>query len=383
MNKNVAKNIFRVGLIFEQNTLPYPEKVALGIVRIARMLGNWHFTMDEGLPFLSNKTVGWKGDGIITDTTNIKDLREQMDLGNTPIVTLSDASYDPPCPRVTNDDYAIGRIGAQHLMQLANRNFAFIRWGSFAFSAIREEGFTSELHKFGHPCSIIEIPFLQRKVSIKRIKSWLKSCNYPAAVMAPTDDVAILFMQICDEAGIRIPRDIAILGVNNVTLVCEMLTPTLSSITRNGEEIGVEAAKLLHRMMSGEDVGTTDIRVPPVGITQRASTSFIYSDDDAIEDAMRYIHNHANQPISVSDVVNSVLITRRTLELRFRKMTNRTIYDEIRQVHVQHACRLLRETNRTIGRIAHESGFTDKGRMHAAFNKITGMTPEQYRRENS
>jgi len=374
--------MFRVGLILEQHTLPFPEKVALGIVRIARRLGNWKFSMDEGLPFLSEDTVGWKGDGIITDTSDIEALREKMGLGDTPIVTLSDASEIPPCPRATNDDLSIGRMGAQHLMQLTNRSFAFIRWGSFAFTLMREKGFNDELQKFGSSCSSIEIPVSGREDAIKNIRSWLKSSKYPAAVMAPTDDIAILFMQVCDEEGIRVPRDVAVLGVNNISLVCEMFTPTLSSITRNGEEIGVEAAKLLQRMMSGEDVGTVDIRVPPEGITQRASTSFIYSEDDAIEDAMRYIHNHADQPISVTDVVNAVLITRRTLEIRFRKRVNRTIYDEIRQVHVQHACRLLRETSLPIARIAHESGFTDKGRLHAAFNKIAGMTPEQYRRNN-
>jgi LacI family transcriptional regulator len=363
--------------------MPFPEKVALGIVRIARQLGNWNFSMDQGLPFLSDIGTGWKGDGIITDTEEIDKLREHPALGDTPIVTLSDADREPPCPRVTNDDYAIGRMGAQHLMRLPHRNFAFIRWGSFAFSLMREAGFSEELHKSGHPCSVLELPVLNRKKSERVIRSWLKSASLPVAVMAVTDDVAVLFMQICEKLNLRIPRDIAVLGVNDITLLCEMFSPTLSSITRNGEEIGIEAAKLLHRMMSGEQVGMPDIKIQPLGIVQRASTSFLYSDDDAIEDAMRYIHNHADQPISVSDVVNSVLITRRSLEMRFKKLVKRTIYDEIRLVHIQHACRLLRETGYPIARIAHESGFTDKGRMHDAFNKLLGMTPNHYRKNIS
>jgi LacI family transcriptional regulator len=268
-------------------------------------------------------------------------------------------------------------------MQTPERSFGFLRWGNFAFTHAREQGFAEELKKNGLSYSVLEIQQQSRHHSIQSIKKWLNSTKFPAAIMATTDDVAIFFMQICETLGVEVPRQVSVLGVNNIPLICEMFTPTLSSIQRNGEDIGIEAAKLLHRLMNGENLDYQSIKIPPVSVIQRASTSFMYSDNIEVDEAMRYIHNHANQPIAVPDVVNAVNITRRTLENRFRKHLNSSIYDKIRLAHVKYACNMLIETNIAVSRIAHESGFNDKGRLYSSFNKLMKMTPEQYRKKNT
>lgn len=131
--------------------------------------------------------------------------------------------------------------------------------------------------------------------------------------------------------------------------------------------------------MTGEKNVPQLIKIHPRGIVQRASTSIIYAGDEALENAIRYIHNHAYQRIDVNDVVKSVTVSRRTLETRFKKEIGRTIYDQIRHTQLKRAKRLLKKNDWSIARIAHESGFTDRGRLHAAFNNMVGVTPADYR----
>lgn len=148
-------------------------------------------------------------------------------------------------------------------------------------------------------------------------------------------------IEACKIAGLNVPDEVAIVGVDNDQLICDLCAPLLSSIVLNVEKAGYEAAGLLDIMMAGERATGCDIHVRPTHVAIRQSTDVLAVDDTSVASAIRFIRKHSKAVIQVNDVVNAVALSRRVLEKRFRTILGHSIHDEIRRTRVEQIIQML------------------------------------------
>lgn len=194
------------------------------------------------------------------------------------------------------------------------------------------------------------------------------------------DRFAYEAIRMAREAQVRVPNELAVCGVDNCEWICLLCDPRLSSIPLNPRQVGREACRVLNNMMNGKLAGASPVLIPPLPVVQRASTEVTAFEDAAVAAAYRFIHDHAHKPIRVGDVVDKMLVSRRSLEMRFRNLTHTTLQDEIWRAHVDLARRLLIETAKPMWKIAIESGFRSETVFNVKFRRATGCTPTVYRR---
>jgi LacI family transcriptional regulator len=203
----------------------------------------------------------------------------------------------------------------------------------------------------------------------------------PIAILACNDDRAQHLITACKLAKLRIPEEISILGVDNDKFVCALTYPPLSSIALGTEKAGFQAAQLLAKMMHTKKIINTNIMVHPTHVVNRQSTDIVAIEDKLVSDAINYIHKHSNMDISVDDVANEVMVSRRRLERKFRKLLNKSIYEEIRHIRVNKIISMLLETNLTIAQIGLAMGFKDLTHTGRYFKEETGLSQLVYRQK--
>jgi LacI family transcriptional regulator len=184
-------------------------------------------------------------------------------------------------------------------------------------------------------------------------------------------------MEACRRLDLHVPDDVAIIGVDNDPL-CDMSTPTLSSIQQGTHEIGWRAAETLDKLMRGRR--TKKLRVvPPTGVVPRQSTNLLTNSDEMVIAAQQFIRDHANSPIQVADIVEHVGAPRITLDRRFKKALECTVHEELTRFRVECVQTMLRDTNLSIAAIARRMGFSSAQYLNAAFKSYCDMTPGEYR----
>ena len=179
------------------------------------------------------------------------------------------------------------------------------------------------------------------------------------------------------------PDHVAILGVNNDKALCEAAWPPQSSVDTQFERMGYEAAKLLDRALSGEELSPEErwVKLPPAGVAKRLSTSMLALDSPQLVDAVRFIREHACDPCNVQDVLRHVPVNRRWLEREFHTQLGRTPHEEIQRVRIETACQMLRQPDLTIPYIAHRCGYSAAQTFNKVFRAVTGTSPAAYRRK--
>lgn len=361
--------------VFVDSIGTYGRGVIRGVLAYQRyrqweisMLRTWIF---QPAAFLDT----WTGDGLIAmipDPDTAKSLRR---LGK-PIVTVSSLLPELAGVCVASDDDAVGQMAARHFLDRGFRNFMFYGHDtsdqSQVFNSRRKNGFEKELEASGYPVAVM--PNDEQQAI-----DFLKSVILPAAIFATNDEFGVKAIRLAERAGLRVPEQIAVLGVDNDDLLVDLGDVPLSSIELPTFKIGFEAAALLDRMISGEVPDQPLIKVPPVEVVTRQSTNITALSDPDLVAALAFIRQHAADPISVSDVVAAVPVSRRVLERRFQTALQRTLYDEIQRVHIERACSLLISTDLSIAEVARACGFMSRSRFHATFAGIMGHTPKEHR----
>jgi LacI family transcriptional regulator len=209
--------------------------------------------------------------------------------------------------------------------------------------------------------------------------AWLKSLPKPVGLMACNDICGREVLQACAAAGLRVPDDVAVVGVDNDELMCELSSPPLSSIALDVEKAGYEAARLLDSLMSGHLAEERVVQVEPVYVVTRQSSEIMAPDDPCVATALQYIKTHAGQPIGVSHVVEQTNASRRTLERRFSRALGRSISSEITQRRLERAKRLLLETDLPSYRVAAAAGFGTIKTFNRVFRRALGVSPRRFR----
>lgn len=213
-----------------------------------------------------------------------------------------------------------------------------------------------------------------------KLRRWLSALPKPVGLFAGNDLCGSQLSEACHEAGLRIPEDVALVGVDNDDLFCELTRPSLSSVAIPAERIGYEAASLLDRRLEGVKPPRKPLLFPPLGVVARQSSDLVASDEPEVTAALRFIRNHSHTPISVSDVLREIAVSRSGLERQFRQVLRRGVGDEIRRAHLERAKSLLAGTDLSVAVVAKQSGYSGIKHLCTVFRQATGLTPTAYRR---
>jgi LacI family transcriptional regulator len=308
----------------------------------------------------------------------------------TPVVNLL-RDLCPKIASVLSDDAAIGRLGAAHLRELGFRKFAFVTLNT-SWSRARFEGFASAIRLAGLPAPITttslgvsDFRYMSQVRALKTLGKWARALGPGTAVMAPSDFVARTLLSACHEAGIDVPKDIAILGVDNFPNLCELWPATLSSIPQDFAQMGYQAARLLQCCMNGSSRKLTrPVLIPPGKLHVRQSTDVLAFEDPLVAHAMRLIHENAIAGTNVGELLKEVPLSRRWLDQRFKQSVGHTPAEEMRRCRIRAARDLIMETDLPLRQIAVRCRFSFPENLIRAFRAAYGMSPRQYRlKENS
>jgi LacI family transcriptional regulator, galactose operon repressor len=376
------QHIPKVILIIETSRA-FGRRLLLGITKYARLHGPWAFYREPGgLQSNFPKLKDWHADGIIIRDTNI--CKQLFDLNKPTILVPHNREMYGEYPTIKTNGETISKMAADHLLDKGLKNFGYCGFDDFPWSRERQEHFKKYLNNKNFYVSI----FSQSKSPSKRkwereqtlMAEWLKSLPKPVGIMACNDDRGQHVIESCKLAELHIPEEVAVIGVDNDDLICDLCDPPLSSVTLNVEKAGYEAAKLLDNLMRGDNPINKSIIVNPLYIRARYSTDIIATEDFELTKAISFIRKNFRRGIQVGDVVESTTLSRRSLEQRFRKKLSRSINSEIRRVRIEHICKLLVETDLPISEIAYGLGFSSVEHISRYFKREAGKSLRDFRK---
>jgi LacI family transcriptional regulator len=293
-------------------------------------------------------------------------------------------------PLIFNDHLAIGRMAAEHLLQRGFTQFAFIGHPGIYWSENRLKGFRETVEAAGWRCEEFRSSgktmrrYHQRswEKELEQVAEWVHALPKPAGLMACNDFRAVQLLDACRRAEVAVPEEVAVIGVDDEEVACQMANPPLSSVVPNAVHIGFEAAALLDLLMKNKKPLYRELYVPPTGIIARRSTDATAISDPIVAGAMRFIREHACAGINVDDVLTHLAVSRSTLQRCFQRLLNQSIHDAILAERLRKVKELLIETNLSREEIARCSGFTHPEYLSAVFKQQHGMTLMDYRQQH-
>jgi LacI family transcriptional regulator len=288
------------------------------------------------------------------------------------------------------DAGAIGGIASKTFLDRGFRNIGFVGALAQGETRLRYEAFRSRLEMAGvspllfiantTPGQTAEGSELESAPTRARLARWLDQLPKPAAVFASDDRMAFEVHLCCTRLGIRIPDQVALLGVNDDAFLCRIANPNLSSIRLPFERMGYDAAKCLRKMMRG----AVDVKVPlvyePVGLIVRDSTKQVVVEDVMVRDALIYIQENCMRPVNVEDILDALKVSRSLLERRFKEAIGVTPLVELRRQRIELARALLSDTTEPIQDLGARCGFSSPIRFTTVFREQVGMTPSEFRK---
>ncbi|MDA7992961.1 MAG: DNA-binding transcriptional regulator [Pirellulales bacterium] len=376
-----------VALIIETSS-NYGRDLLAGIVRYMRMHDRWSVFLEQRDLFKQpprwlNK---WQGDGIISRATTPRLLDAISDTG-VPFVELTDRKGDVEFSQIRSDDAAIGKMGAEHLLERGFKRFGYCGYKGEAWSKRREESFVKTIdQKSSGSCSLYNSTWQGRGArnwedEQRCIIEWLQTLTPPFAVMACNDIRGRQIIDACSELDLAVPEQVVVVGVDDDELLCRMCSPPLSSVIPNAQAVGFRAAEVLASLMDGKSPASEVQLIEPLGVATRQSTDAVAIDDPDIAAALRYIREYACRGITVAEVVRDNSVSRSTLERQVRKYLGRTPQEEIRFVQIKRARELLISTDLSAEQIAPLCGFEHPEYLHVVFKRVTGTTIGVFRKQ--
>jgi len=367
-------------------SIAFGRGVFRGVVKYVRLHGPWNLISKPPFYRQLKRTPIEKSnaDGIIMHTDDIRKI-QRVSMSGIPAIVSYMKKPAKNLPILICDDDEIGKMAAEHLLSCYLKSFAFCGYNDFHWSRDRQDSFSKKIAKAGfktytykQPASRIKQLWENEKIIIA---DWLKSLPKPVGLMACNDYRGQQVIEACKSVDIHIPDGVAIIGVDNDEQICELTDPPLSSVILNAENAGYEAAKLLDKFMAGKKMTNQKILVRPGGVYVRQSTNILAIEDKHIAKAVNFIRQHAKHPIQVNDVARAVGLSRRILEIRFRKILGRSVHDEIQYIRIEQIARMLIETNLSVSYISTTLGYPSLGHIARYFKKIKGLNPTDYRKK--
>lgn len=333
------------------------------------------------------RIADWDVDGILAriETPQIADAIQRLGV---PTVDLSAARLVPGIPWVETDNPAIAKLAADHLIDRGFSHFAFLGEEGFNWSKWRGKEFESYLKDRGIDCNSFQFrlttdPDYSWRRESERLEQWVVSLPKPIGVFASYDIAAHRLLELARESGVAVPEELAVIGVDNDNLICDICYPSLTSIELDSFGTGYHAAKLLEQMMDGQDISTDAVFFPPIRIKERLSTDTVAVEDPHVAKALHFIRENAIFNISVKDVMKVVDVSRRQLEIRFNKIVGHTPHKEIQFRRMERVKHLVESTDLSVAKIAEQTGFRHAEYLSVAFSREVGCTILEYRRQHA
>ena len=360
-----------------------------GIARYSRLHGPWQFWKPPVFFASSHKSFledikEFNPDAIIM--REIKDAQEIIDLGKPVVIFGHRTKRFKGAITIDEDTMATGQMAAEHLLSKGLKNFAFCGYDDIFWSQERREGFCHAITERGRPVLVYRQPKKRHERIWEHEKpflaQWLHALPKPVGLMCCVDERSDQVAEICKMEGIHVPEAVAIVGVDNDDMICELSSPPLSSIEFHADSVGYEVAKLLDQVIkTGQTPDNTEISVTPAYVVQRQSSDINAIDDPVVAEAMAYITENANKAICVEDVLQEVIVPRRTLERKFHKLLGNSIYKEIQNERIKRVERMLLETDMSIHEIAHALNFSDANELSRFFKRLRNLSPVSFRKK--
>ncbi|KLU01169.1 transcriptional control [Rhodopirellula islandica] len=380
----------RIALLVEVSRA-YGRGLLRGIALYARTKGNWsllheEMTIDAGVP---DWISGTRVDGVIArlDHHSIDPLRQLR----VPIVDVRCNRKFTGVPQVEADNQRVAEMAFEHLWERGFRRFAFCGFRFATYSDARLVAFRKLVQDAGCPFTEFQSPGapgitlteLERAgvVEQESLGEWLSTLERPTGLFVCNDIRGQQVLNACRFAGIAVPDDVGVIGVDDDDTICSICDPPLSSVRPDAELAGYRAAEILQQMMAGWVPDKEVERITPISVTERLSTKVIAVEDAELARVCRFIRQNACTGINVGDVVEFTTLSRRQLERRFRDVLGHTPHKQITMTQLERVRQLLTETEMTLEQIAPLAGYSHKESLGAVFKRETGQSPGEYRTE--
>lgn len=373
--------------------IPTVARLLAGIRDYARSRPGWHLISSPPAVFRSHGAAldlqfvrSWRGDGILTSSINPEELRLIRKAGIPAVNLAGHLPENLGVPRVLVNDYQVGRMAAEHLLGLGLTSLAFLGQREPWFARQRLLGFRERAAEAGLDCEVLlqRIDGRTRQGWLKRVDemaAWASSLPRPTGVFAVHDYRARLLLEACYLSGIKVPEELAVVGVDNDESICLHTAPTISSVSCNLEKVGWEAASLLDRLMGGARVPKHDTFIEPERVVARQSTDRLFCDDPVAQRAMDFMQGHLGESFNMERLAEAIGVSKRTLETRFRGALKKTPHEFLNGLRVARAKALMRNApERPLERIAEECGFGSTSAFYDVFRRHTGESPGGFRK---
>ena len=371
-----------VAVILDPTNL-YQRRILRGIAEHVQRTGGWRLFIEPRAADMVPDPRTWRGDGVIAYFGDRRTTRlvEQLRV---PAVSIERGEDELPSriPLVRTDNAAIGRLAAEHFLERGFRHLAYCGATEPAYwCGPRSEAFAAAAIAAGVTHVLFD---RQQKVArdwlaaLEALAAWIADLPTPVGILAVNDARARHVVEACRMAGKRVPGDVAVLGIDNDEMLCELTTPPLSSVEHDTREIGRRAAELLDDLMrGGRPVGT--VLVPPVGVTSRRSTETLAVADAEIAAAVDFLRANFAGLVRVEDVARASGLSLSSLKTRFKAVVGRPVHAELQRLRLAEARRLLATTDLPVKKVATLAGFADISHFTTAFRKHVGVPPAKYR----
>lgn len=372
-------------ILLIDSTSEFDRKLLRGMMKYSKENGPWlfyrapsdyHFKGSRE-EWIAKWAKEWKADAIIGRWDESKvDLLANLDI---PIVLQNTRYRSEIYSNLTGDYLRTGQMAARYFRKKHYVSYAFFGIRNVIWSAEKGRGFKEEVLKENATYSQYE-EVAGLEYDRQKLIDWLKSLPKGTGLFCCDDAHALIITESCTMAGINVPDEIAVLGVDDDDLICEISDPTISSIQLEVEHGGYETCKLLHRQILSNDRTPFNVFISPSEIRERNSTRSHNISDSHIRDIVKFIEQNYMNDISMGEILKLVPLSRRSVETRFKKAIEMTIYQYLLQTRIERLSYLLRTTDRPYADLAYEVGFRDLANVSRTFRKFKGCTPLEYRK---
>lgn len=381
----------RIGLLIERHW-HYSRRLCEGIAAFSRGRGDLLLEFPE-FGAAQRRRVLSQFDGFIARVWS-PGIAALLKSAHRPVVDVYGGVTCPDFVLVDQNAERIGELAAGHLAERRFTRFAFCGYAYQRFSVRRREAFVAALERRHFGCDVFEDKsFTASKFGMKILGNgdydpgigarplarWLARLEKPVAIFCAHDLVAMRLVEVCRDSGIGVPRDVAVLGVDDDPLLCDFRNPTISSIDPAPFEIGYRAAETLVRWLENPAEKPPGATPPPRGLVERASTLSFPLPEPWLSDALVFIRRNVSRNINASEVIASVGLSHTTVERAFKKRLGVSVRQEIARVRIAEAKRLLETTSLPLREVCTLSGHSSPAYFTAAFGAATGSTPLAWR----
>lgn len=356
-------------------------RLCRGLLEFGQTHQNWRFTLRNADFRYTKENLKHSQVAGVLVLVNAKTIQRSLNKMGLPWVHLLPGEHNEH-PNIRADDLAIGRTGAEFFLEKGFLKCAFCGVNT-KWSKARKRGFQQRLQMAERPFDFFEVPLRQADWEIdpeadSRLLVWLASLGKGVAIMAAHDILANRLVDLCLRSGLRVPQDIAILGVGNHDLLCKLSPVAISSIDAAVPEIAIHGALMLKALLSGE--GPPNEVILPNGVEERRSTDMLHYGDDLVVKVVTYIRDHICEGLTTKDIVANFPLSQRTLARRFEKYVGHSPAEEIRQSRYRTSRKMITQTQLSLTKIAIACGYSDLPHMDRAYRELGGILPSKIRK---